>query len=868
MDGYWDKENRGITELRVHGVSGTPPESMLENPHVRLVSGDSTAGFYRRLWLGGKPSGNSFYADVPNEPGRPGRRREAYSWGGLTSGAGSRALWMLLLPFMLANVAFWMYPAAKLPGEDHPGSRGSLRSATRDLASALQRLFSLSLTLALTASAVGVATDLVGWQCAGSQACLSHHGFLRFLALAFFRQPSRRLAVASVVPVAVVALLWWLGKKSWNAYERLQPAPLPDDDVPLVPAIGRRRLWNGGEPVRRSRSLHVCAAFATVGLFLVAPLASGSHRLGGLVTALVVLFLLALGGPVIALLVPPLWRRSEPERNESSTGGPDDPGHRQLHPDPRDLWQKLPWIALALVAIGIAVAFVGGVGPARSAGSLPWLTGFLGWMFLAQMGLLALAGIVVAVAAARSRGRRVPARRANTGLAGHTPPDGPAPLPGRALAGMGTPVMLLLSWALAASLAAGLVLRWAGFLGTPAPAGMPPASQSALLVPAPYYWAAAGALCLAAVTVLLLAGVSWRVWRRAAVLARRMTGDTYASEQLNSPAACSAEVTERAKEITRSWALARLTDSAQMVLAIMAVVLLAATAVGLAGYLVTTVIDGRAVRGMWLWQHASWLATAGSWATGAFVVTLIGLGNRAYSDPATRRTVGILWDLGTFWPRATHPLAPPCYCERTLPELIDRMAWLAPTDDDLVVLSTHSQGTVIGGALILQLGTTQRARTAFITYGSPLQRLYRRFFPAYFGTEVLGDIGRALAGTQAAITGDREDWPWRNLFRASDPIGGAIFVECLADETIYQPSVIDAMPADALANEDNTDGDRNDVDRQFLDPVFNRAQGNMAYPPTLRHSGYFEDPYFQACVDRVITLARQRSSATHPQLRA
>src|SRR6516165_7990160 len=92
VDGFVDDSRGGVTELRVHGVSGTPPDSMLENPHVTLVSGDSTAGFYRRMWLGGPPSPSLGYADVAGE-----RRREAYSWGGLTSGAASRALWLLLL---------------------------------------------------------------------------------------------------------------------------------------------------------------------------------------------------------------------------------------------------------------------------------------------------------------------------------------------------------------------------------------------------------------------------------------------------------------------------------------------------------------------------------------------------------------------------------------------------------------------------------------------------------------------------------------------------------------------------------------------------------------------------------------------------
>src|SRR5262249_9598073 len=208
------------------------------------------------------------YAD---EPGL--RRREAYSWGGLTSGAGSRAWWMLLLPFMLANVAFWMFPAATLPNE-----KTRWPSRARDLASALQRLFSLSLTVSLPLSVVSVATDLVGWQCGSSLDCRTGHWFLDFMKLSFFMQPSRRLAIATIVPVLVVALLWWLGHASWNAYELLRPPVRAsaatshtdggDDSrralaarglVP-VPPIGRRRVWECKRPDRPVRWPHVSPA--------------------------------------------------------------------------------------------------------------------------------------------------------------------------------------------------------------------------------------------------------------------------------------------------------------------------------------------------------------------------------------------------------------------------------------------------------------------------------------------------------------------------------------------------------------------------------------------------------------------------------
>lgn len=88
----------GVYELRIHGVSGTPPASMLGVPSVTRVAGDEAAGFYRPQDAEGHP------IDADGE----GSLVEAYSWGGLTSGGKLRALWLLLTPFTLVNVAFFM----------------------------------------------------------------------------------------------------------------------------------------------------------------------------------------------------------------------------------------------------------------------------------------------------------------------------------------------------------------------------------------------------------------------------------------------------------------------------------------------------------------------------------------------------------------------------------------------------------------------------------------------------------------------------------------------------------------------------------------------------------------------------------------
>src|SRR5262249_4033506 len=87
----------GLTELRVHGVGGTPPETLLNDLAPAQVAGDRIAGFYRT-------------ADY--HPGaRDSRHVEGYSWGGLTSRSSWRVLWLLLLPFLLGNLVGWMCSA-------------------------------------------------------------------------------------------------------------------------------------------------------------------------------------------------------------------------------------------------------------------------------------------------------------------------------------------------------------------------------------------------------------------------------------------------------------------------------------------------------------------------------------------------------------------------------------------------------------------------------------------------------------------------------------------------------------------------------------------------------------------------------------
>jgi hypothetical protein len=746
MAGWVERGTPEWTELRVHGVSGTPPESMLEHPTVRRVSGDASSGFYRRVW-----QAESIAQDTKETV------LEAYSWGGLTAGSRLRALWLLLIPFLLANVAFYARPTHR------PGFRQSLGEA-------VQRLFALTITATLVLATVNVSMDFLGWQCVRHPADGDRCGgsWTGWLSWPWLDSPGRRIAATALLPLAVIALLWWLANKTWAVNEATPVEdPEPAEDGPLPP-LEDRRMWNSARPVRRLRAVHITGALALVGILALAPFTRDWPARPTLGEALMVA-LLALGLSSVVLAVLPSMSDRPAKRDEAKGSAS------------TAVIAALPRVAVALVAVALCWLWFAGPTPVEDPGttrtSLPWLSAAIHTGIAAQAVLLLV--MVVLLSFMRTR----------------SDPKNPV-----AWHGYATAVLMLFGSALSGAYAAALVLTAAHLLGKPMPraVGIDP-----MVTPMPYFWAAAVALVLAVIAVILgLVGY---------VKLRRSTDAEV--DAVRKDYADIAESAPRTRAIARQRAMAGADDEIRKVTGWFVILTLLAVGATVIGYSLnqTAVTDTVVLRGM---------ANVGDWMIGLFAIGMVYLGRRAYQDANTRRIVGVIWDLGTFWPRAAHPLAPPCYAERAVPELVNRVEFLRRGGEGNVLLSCHSQGTILGAAVVMQLTYAQSGSVALLTYGSPLHRLYSRFFPAYFGPTALRRTGSfLLGGTDAPMA----EWPWRNLYRPSDPIGGAVF-------------------------------DTSCVDCRLRDPIYLKPAGDLADPPTLGHSFYPEDCSWVATVEEVKKL--------------
>ncbi|WP_460061858.1 hypothetical protein [Streptomyces sp. YKOK-I1] len=852
-------------ELLVHGVGGATPEKMLNDPRTVRITGDETAAVYRRA--------EDADADAPaadaNAPsgdhvGRP--VPEAYVWSNLTSGNGTRALWLLLLPFMVVNLAHWMRPAAR------EGTRGVR------LYGLLVRLAGLSLTVLLVAAACEVALDLTAWQCAGTRACAVRHSWLRFLSPSgshggWWSPPGRRLALAALVPTALTGLLWYLSHRTWRAYESQEPldrAPEPERG-PAHTALSRPGFWYGRRLVARLRAAHSAAGLFTVAAAVGTAAAREDHRPGGPAVLDVLGRLLEVSLAAGALAV--VWVVCRRGRSE----------HRLDRTLDAHLVHRLPLTALAVLALTLVYA-AWSRPDWHSSGRLAGDTTF-GALAVAQ-GTLVLA--LAAVAHALRRGPRAgtgrgrdagpgggaeavlrrqggaadsgvppqggvtdsavpprgaaadfavspahpvphsartlvpPAGRLASGVprAGETgASDGPAgsavgpdpvgPAAGAgsaggersALRGLGGPAVVMLACALGGVMSGGVAQRVSDWLdGTGTSIDGPPVllTWQASVIPV--------LLVVLAVLCGLLGRRTWLLTRaeRAAVV-REYRADP------GDPA--------RTGRIARTRSMATLTDRAPLLVAVTAGSTLLLGAGALVGAFASgeTPVRATAAAGPFVQGAAQAAQALGSWLIGLGFILFVTWGRRAYKDASARRTIGILWDVGTFWPRAAHPFAPPCYAERAVPDLTWRMTgWTRATGGRLVI-SGHSQGSVLAAAAAWQLKPSDRRRVALLTYGSPIERLYGRWFPAHFGPAALAALHRDIDC-------------WRNLYRLTDPIGGP--VRLTGDDC--GPEVDRAPLADPLA--------------------YGRTAEHPLPAPVLGHSDYQADPAFAE--ERARLLAR------------
>ncbi|MEU0675407.1 hypothetical protein ABZ330_21445 [Streptomyces sp. NPDC006172] len=737
-------EATAALELLVHGVGGTTPEKMLNDPRTVRITGDETAAVFRRAGDVDADRGGGAAAVSATVGPRDRPVPEAYVWCNLTSGNGTRALWLLLLPFMIVNLAHWMRPAAHA------------RTRTVRCHGLLVRLAALSLTVLLVAAACEVALDLTAWQCAGTAACAERHTWLGFLSPSvreggWWTQPGRRLALAALVPAALTGLLWYLSHRTWRAYESQEPLNTPPEpeDAPGHTALGRPGFWYGRRLVARLRAAHTAAGLLTVAAAVTAAAARHDARPGG--PALLDLLGRLLEAALVTGAIATVWVVCRRGRSE----------HRLDRRLDAHLVRRLPAAALTLLALTLVHA--GWERPGwTSSGRLPGDLTF-GGIALAQGALVMSLAVVAAVLHNGSTGD----------------PDGRT-----ALRGLGGPAVATLACALGGVMSGGVSQRVSDWLdGTGTYLAGPPVllTWQASVIPA---------LLLVQLTLGALLG------RRALSLTRAERAEV-AREYDTGPGDPA-----RTRRIARTRAMATLTDRGPLLVAVTAVTTLLLGAGALVGAFATGTTPQRAaasahpfVRGA-----AETGQALGSWLIGLGFLLFVTWGRRAYKDASARRTIGILWDVGTFWPRAAHPFAPPCYAERAVPDLTWRMAtWTRATGGRLVI-SGHSQGSVLAAAAAWQLRPADRRRVALLTYGSPIERLYGRWFPAHFGPAALNALHQEIAC-------------WRNLYRLTDPIGGPVRLsgdDCgpqvdhppLADPLAYGRTAQHPLPAPILGHSD------------------------------------------------------------------
>lgn len=822
-----------VLELRIHGIKNTPPTEILgrEQSELRQTQGDENGGFW---WAPKQDEPDRDPDETPGtvDPAVPpeGVRTEAYSWGRLARyGSGPllfigqlfvQLAWLLLAPFGLANTAYWTrrIPTQRPGGEWEAGvGGGSLR------------IFALGLTLLYVCALGSVSLDL-GVQCVTGTACTAlPSGFTGFFGTAPLSWRGPQLSILSLVPIAGILLLFLVSRRARARYEAAIFDAADRMGGRGVQRTGKLRplasegFWRTARVGSPTERLHLAAAFLLVALLLawdrmfssadacaklqtfVSGQCLSAAARGGDVPIFIGGIVAAAGLVVAIILVGVLAETTNP-------------GQVALDEFLRDRLRRTgiitAWVLIVSVVVYVFVgaslwfggqyevpgtgAFLGlatapsiilGVLLAICVSALGWRRGVphvlsialmtvAGLMFLAgvaqnpptqgghpgalQLPLFALAAVLTLVQLffvwwwPRSRS----GRRAG-------PPER---FRAEGWAGMGPGILMLLSLGAAMILSTLLVLGVQGWLVSgSAPCGCVAAPHGVLRPPIVYHNFGDVLPFIALILALTVAvmALSLLRWMPLLTTPRTRDGRRPLLEQVDAyrdgRIDASTTADRLALKILRARRLAALVHRGEPILGILAGLLAVGFVVALA---VSYSAPFRAVDGL-----------VGPALTVIAALILAVIVENALT--ATERPISVLWDLMCFLPRAGHPFGPPCYAERVVPELRDRVAdWLThdlepPEGLDLaerqawhdrqeevalaedrpfsVVLTAHSLGAVLAVSTLFTLrpGDAERLRNVgLLTYGSQLRVYFGRFFPELFGPDALGTLGarRPLLG--------------------------------------------------------------------------------------------------------------------------
>ncbi|GAA3843718.1 membrane protein [Saccharothrix violaceirubra] len=760
-----------VVELRVHGVQGTTPRSLVDAVEAVDVAGDGLGRVVRPADRLRRPAPGP----VLQAGGRPVPRVvEGYVWGRMTSGGWAKATWALLFPFSLANVAHWMLP---------PVPRGS-RTA-RVLGGVLRgllRLAALLLTVMLVAQLAVISLDLVAAQClAPGSTCL-------WGPLWISERPWARTLVG-VAPIALgILVLHRVSSVDWRIERK--DLPVSEDGMSGLPGA------------------HVATDPDTPSLRVL-------HLVAGLGTAVVV----ALGGPLgpdsAARDHVGLWWAGAVLVCTSAlatlliddpTGGAPHRGGRWLRAAlgrrPRRVLLSAAWILLALTVVrlphlpsqlpgtDLAVQVV--------AGTTAGVCGLLG-LFLVPAALLA--------------------RR--------TWSDLPRDLRPWAGGWMAAPVAAMAAL-LGGGFGAGVALALRSLLGH----GVLPRGYDYIT----FLWGVGGTLALLiALGMGAFTGMMrWSSLRRDKEWARE-------AALLHTGRA------RDAKRAAKAWWWARWEQRhGHRVLLVCAFVL--------AGGAVPAAV--LRLRGVDLFGWARPFATFGVVVLALLALSLLRAVWLAARRPDTARQVGVLADLAAFWPREAHPVVPPCYALKVVPELVSRVREHLAEPSTRVVLAGHSQGSLLAAVAVARLlevlPPDQAERVGLVTAGSQLQWAYPRAFPAVVPHESLAKLAGGLQGR------------WRALCRGTDPLGGAV--------TTWDRQVFDGVLLGVGFRADGTTGalpaaTRGPTgalvlggDHWLPDPQRGPFTGRRWAAGVNKHRDYVSDPEW----DRAVAAAAGLADATEP----